>query len=119
VVARKLGVLEPPLTRSELTATLSDFRPELRVIPEARAAIDYVRTDPPLARPARPGYAMLTAAAVGLMPDWTREPLGLPHHGLAERTVVPVAGKVATTGIRWMLRPGQRTARALELQASG
>lgn len=114
VVARKLGVLNPPTTEAELRRVMADFRPELRAIPAAREAISYVRLHPPLALPARAPYAVLWAAAIALMPEWTRAELGLPRRPRLERTVIPRAGSLAVGAVRWALRPGQAAARALE-----
>lgn len=114
VVARKLGVLNPPTTEAELRRVMADFRPELRAIPAAREAITYVRLHPPLALPARAPYAVLWAAAIALMPEWTRAELDLPRRPRLERTVVPRAGSLAVGAVRWALRPGQAAARALE-----
>jgi hypothetical protein len=48
---------------------------------------------------------VLVAAAVALMPPWTRKPLALPHHPLLERTVARGLGHLATGTIRWAMRP--------------
>lgn len=114
VVARKLGVLDPPTTEAQLRRVMADFRPELRAIPAARDAMAYVRLDPPLALPAKAPYAVLWAAAIALMPAWARDELDLPSHPRLERTVIPLAGRAAVAAVRWALRPGQEATRALE-----
>ncbi len=114
VVATKLGVLDAPMTEAELKAQLAAFRPELRGIPAAREAIDYIRREPQLSAAAKPGYAALFAAAVGLMPTWSREPLGLPHRPLLERTLIHAGGVAATRGIGWIMKPGNDAALRLE-----
>ena len=60
---------------------------------------------PPLPWSARPAYAALVAAAIGLMPVWTRGPLRLPWLPVSERTVVRALGTAATGTIRWALKP--------------
>lgn len=105
IVARRLGVLDPPEDEAGLRALLAGFRPELRATPEARDAVAFLVWQPPLPLPARPAYGALVAAAIALMPRWTREPLGLPSYPLAERTVVRALGAAATRTIRWALRP--------------
>lgn len=102
-VARRLGVIDPPLTEAELTAQLAGYRPELRGTAEAREAVSLLLLRPPLPLPARLPYGVLVAAAVGLMPRWTRRQLWLPWLPLTEHTVVPALGKVATGTIRWAL----------------
>jgi uncharacterized protein (DUF2236 family) len=104
-VGRRLGVLDPPTTEAELEEALASYRPELRATPEAREAVRYVVLRPPIPLLARPAYAVLVAAAVGLMPAWTRVPLRLPLMPVTERTVVRVVGSLATGTIRWAMTP--------------
>jgi uncharacterized protein (DUF2236 family) len=109
-VGRRLGVLEPPTTEAELAEVLASYRPELRGTPEAREAVRYLLLRPPLPLAARAPYAALAAAAIGLMPRWTRLPLRLPYLPVSERTVVRALGGLATGTIRWALTtpPGPR-----------
>ncbi len=60
---------------------------------------------PPLPLAARAPYGVLAAAAIGLMPAWTRLPLRLPLLPISERTVVRAMGNLATGTIRWALFP--------------
>lgn len=105
LVARKLGVLDPPTTEAELTEALAAFRPELRGTAEAREAVSYLLFKPPLPLLARAPYGVLVAAGVALMPAWTRLPLRLPWLPVSERTVVRALGGLATGTIRWALTP--------------
>lgn len=114
-VGRRLGVLDPPTTEAELEEVLASYRPELRATPAAREAVRYVLLRPPIPLVARPAYAVLVAAAVGLMPAWTRVPLRLPLMPVTERTVVKVLGSVATGTIRWAMTP---PANAVEVDAA-
>jgi uncharacterized protein (DUF2236 family) len=102
-VARALGVLDPPTTVAELRETLESYRPELRGTTEAREAARFILVHPPVPLAARPAYGVLTAAAVGLLPSWSRWPLRLPYLPLAESTMVRVAGSGLTRTIRWAL----------------
>jgi uncharacterized protein (DUF2236 family) len=110
-VATRLGVVDPPTTVAELAATLAAYRPELRGTPEARATVAYLLLRPPLPVVARAPYGVLAAAAVGLMPRWTRRPLRLPWMPVSERTVVRALGGAATGTIRWAMAPRARAAR--------
>jgi uncharacterized protein (DUF2236 family) len=103
LVARKLGVVDPPTTVAELRQLLTDYQPELRGTTEARQAARFMLVHPPVPWAARPAYGVLTAAAVGLLPWWTRWPLRLPYLPLAERTLVRAAGDGLTRTIRWAL----------------
>lgn len=113
VVAEKLGVLDPPRTEAELDARLESYRPELRGTQHARDAVGMLIWHPDLPLAARPGYLALVAAAIGLMPLWSRRQLRLPWLPVTERTVVRALGHVATGAIRWAL-PG-----APEIEAAG
>jgi uncharacterized protein (DUF2236 family) len=102
-VARELGVVDPPETEAELAERIEAFRPELEGTAEARSAARFLLLSPPLALAARAPYALLAAAAVGLLPRWARLPLRLPYLPLAEATVVRAAGTAVTAGIRWVM----------------
>jgi uncharacterized protein (DUF2236 family) len=104
-VARRLGVVDPPTTEEELRRLLDSYRPELRATPDAREAVGYLLFKPPLPTAARLPYGVLVAAAIGLMPRWTRRPLRLPWLPVTERTVVRALGTFATGTIRWALTP--------------
>jgi len=103
VVARRLGVIDPPTSVAELKQTLADYRPELRGTTEARQAARFMLVHPPVPWAARPAYGVLAAASVGLLPWWTRLPLHLPYLPISERTVVRAAGDGLTRTIRWAL----------------
>jgi uncharacterized protein (DUF2236 family) len=102
-VARALGVHHPPRTLAEVRAELTDFRPELRGTPEARRAARFLLLEPPLPLAARGPYTVLAAAAVGLLPAWTRWPLRLPLLPVSEAVLVRPAGQFVTQVIRWSL----------------
>jgi uncharacterized protein (DUF2236 family) len=116
-VARRLGVVDPPTTEAELHAAVEAFRPELRATDHAREAAAYLIRHPELPYPARPPYWVLVAAAIGLMPEWSRGPLRLPTLPLAHDTVADVLGHVATRTVRWATA-GDR-AMAMRLRGSG
>jgi uncharacterized protein (DUF2236 family) len=112
-VARRLGVVDPPSTTAELAEVLASFRPELAATQHARDAVSFLLWHPDLPLAARPPYLGLVAAAVGLMPAWTRAPLRLPYLPLSERTVVRALGRTATGTIRWAMAPGREQAQEL------
>ncbi len=104
-VAEALGVLDPPRTEAEMRAQLADYRPELKGTPEARAAARFMLLNPPLPLVIRPVYGVLGAAAVGLLPRWTRWPLRLPYLPVTEAIPVRAAGEALTRTIRWATAP--------------
>ena len=109
VVGRALGADDVPTTLAELTAQLRAYRPELRGTTEARQAARFLLVSPPLPWVARPPYSVLAAAAVAMMPRWTRRPLRLPYLPLAEDTVVRAGGHAITGTIRWALGAQEET----------
>lgn len=104
-VAERLGVLDPPRTEAELRSQLVSYRPELRGTPQARDAIGFLIWHPALPLAARPGYLVIAAAAIAMMPAWSRLALRLPLLPVTERTVVRVLGTLATGTIRWAMTP--------------
>ena len=113
LVAERLGAVDPPRTEAALRAELESFRPELRATPEAREAVYDVLWRPPLPLAARPAYAMLRTAAIGLMPAWSREPLGLPYRPRLDRTLSRGLGHASTGMIRWAMTSGNSSSREL------
>lgn len=111
-VARALGAEEPPTTTTELAECLAAFRPELHSTDAARRTARYLLVRPPVPMVLLPGYAMLSAAAVGLLPRWGRLPLRLPYLPIAEATAVRATGVAITSTIRWAMRPSDRPTEA-------
>jgi len=104
-VARALGAEEPPTSTAELAACLDRFLPELESTQEARQTARYLLVHPPVPLVFRPAYTLLSAAAVGLLPRWSRSPLRLPYLPIVEATAVRATGVAATAAIRWIMRP--------------
>lgn len=87
-IAERLGAEHVPRSRVALRAYFRDVRPELVAGEQALGTMEF------LLRPL-PGNALMTAAhqvvvkaAIGLLPGWARDMLGLPHPGLASQAVV-------------------------------
>jgi len=106
VVARALGAEDVPTSVAELDAALAQFRPELAGTAAARRTARFLLIHPPVPLALRVPYGLLSAAAVGMMPRWTRLPLRLPYLPLTEATAVRASGILITSTIRWALRPG-------------
>ncbi|MFJ8728345.1 oxygenase MpaB family protein [Streptomyces bauhiniae] len=104
-VATAMGVENPPTTVKELRARLNSYRPELRLTPQTREAVHYILLRPPLPIPVLPPYLLLGAAAVSLLPTWSRDQLGLPVLPHTERWCVAPAGTAVTALIRYLLPP--------------
>ncbi|HEY3607496.1 MAG TPA: oxygenase MpaB family protein [Pseudonocardiaceae bacterium] len=104
-VAAAIGVVDPPRTEAELADRLAAYRPELRGTPEARSAARFMLLTPPLPLVSRAPYAVLGAAAVGLLPRWARWPLRLPYLPIIEASAVRAAGHGLVGGLRWVMTP--------------
>ncbi|MFC7491960.1 MULTISPECIES: oxygenase MpaB family protein [unclassified Knoellia] len=103
VVARRLGVIDPPLTTAELAAMIEDYRPELQSTAASREAARFLLLHPPLPLAAKPGYAALAAGAVALLPRWARRPLRLPWLPFTEMLLARPLGDAATATVRWAM----------------
>ncbi|MEN9644945.1 MAG: hypothetical protein RL238_1614 [Actinomycetota bacterium] len=103
LVAEAWGVNHAPRSVADLRAELKDFRDECRGTPEARQAARFLLLEPPLPLAARGPYTVLAAAAVSLLPGWTRWPLRLPYLPVSETVLVRPAGAAVTGLIRWSL----------------
>jgi uncharacterized protein (DUF2236 family) len=101
VVARHLGIDDPPTSIAGLRQQLADYRPELHSTRAARDAARYLLIEPPVSLAAYPGYLAIAGAAVSLMPRWTRWPLRLPLLPIGERLIADPAGNAVTGLIRW------------------
>jgi uncharacterized protein (DUF2236 family) len=108
VIADALGAENPPRSVAELRAALRRYQPELRTIPEARAAARFLLF-PPLPPAAIPVYGTVVAAAVSLLPWWARLSLRLPFTPVADAVLVRPAGQAITTLMRWALTSGAPT----------
>jgi uncharacterized protein (DUF2236 family) len=102
-VARGLGAVDVPETVVELDELMAMYRPELRGTPAARQAARFILVHPPVPLALRPPYGLLSAAAVAMMPRWSRIPLRLPWLPLTEATAVRTSGIVVTSAIRWAM----------------
>ena len=108
VVAKALGATDVPETVAELDEVMADYRPELASTPAARQAARFILVHPPVPLTLRLPYSMLSAAAVGLMPRWSRRELRLPYLPVTEATAVRASGMLVTAAIRWAMRPPPR-----------
>lgn len=107
-VAVRLGVPDPPRTVTDLQLDLARFRPELETTPGALDVVQFLLREPPLPRAARPGFGLLAAGAVGLLPGYAREMLGLRLRGplrrvdtaVMRRIAIPLGG-LGTAAVGW------------------
>jgi uncharacterized protein (DUF2236 family) len=101
-VAERLGATGMPTSVAAMEDTLAEYRPELASIPATKEAARFLLREPPVPVLARPGYGMLAAGAVALLPNWARRELDLPLPGPA-RGLAESVGRAGTTVVRWGL----------------
>ncbi len=100
VAASLLGATDLPRTVAELEEVIEGYRPELEATDAAREATRFMLLNPPVPMAARPGYALIAAGGVALLPEWARRELRLPVNraGIA---VATRAGGISTALVRW------------------
>lgn len=103
--ARRLGVLDPPTTVAEMESVLEDYRPSLRMTPEAREARDLLLKHPPLSPFEQVGYRSMTAGAIASLPTWARPMLELPTLPITDRMISRPVTRTTLAGLRWALTP--------------
>ena len=103
-VSEKLGVVDPPRSVAELADALASYRPELGGTSEARDTARFLLLYPPIPLLARPAYALISTAAVSMLPGWARRMLHIPPPlPVADDVVGRLCGEVATRAFRWTL----------------
>ncbi len=101
-LADVMGVEAPARSVGELTEAMATIRGELNAGEQARKAIRFLLV-PPLPLAARGPYAVLCAAAVGLLPGWVRWDLRIPYLPITERIAVRPATKALSAVIGWAM----------------
>src|SRR5260370_38854102 len=102
-MAVERGARARPRTEAEAAALIDRYRPELAGTPQAREAARFLLLRPPLPLILRPIYGGLAAAAVSLLPRWTRTELSLPSLPRTEAVLVRPVGHAVVNAIRWGL----------------
>jgi uncharacterized protein (DUF2236 family) len=107
VIADSLGAEPAPRTVAELEAALARFRRECRATRQSRTATRFL-LNPPVAILARPAYAIIAAAAIGLLPHWARRQLLVPLPPCADPLAVRPAARLVTAAIGWLMSADTR-----------
>ncbi|MGJ3509383.1 oxygenase MpaB family protein [Enemella sp. A6] len=102
LAAGKLGAEGVPTSVRELRDQLEGFVPELALTPAAADTARFLLREAPLPAPALPGYWMIAAGGIWLLPRWARDmldfraptPVWTLAHGL---------GRTATAVLGWAL----------------
>ena len=104
-VALALGAVDVPRTVDELDMRLEQFRPQLRLTPEARTARNFVLRGVGHWPHEVTTYGLLVSAATGVMPGWARRQLRLTSLPVADRLAVRPAARTLSMAIRWVVSP--------------
>lgn len=104
VLAEMLGATTPGPARTvaELDAWMHGIRPELRAERQARDAVRFL-LNPPLPLLSRGPYAVLAAAAIGLLPGWMTRQMRIPVIPLADPLAVRPATKALSAIVGWAM----------------
>jgi len=100
IVAEMLGAGDVPRSRAEVAAYFEGVRPELVAGPQALETIQYLRTPPFPDKTLQVAYQVIIQGAIGLLPDWARNMLGLNAEPLLE----VVSSRVATNALLSVMR---------------
>src|SRR5579862_1743289 len=103
-VARTLGAHWVPESRDEVSAYLKRVRPDLYAGPQAIDARNFLLRGVARRPNDRLVYAVVVAGALGVLPPWAREELGIPAVPLADALVVRPLVQTFSAALRWMLR---------------
>jgi uncharacterized protein (DUF2236 family) len=98
--ATRLGATDLPHSVAELEQVLESYRPELACTAAAREATRFMLLHPPVPLVARPGYALIAAGGIALLPSWARRSLRLPLSGPGV-AVASRAGAASAALVRW------------------
>jgi uncharacterized protein (DUF2236 family) len=104
VVAELLGARDVPRSRAQLRGYFRYMRPELGAGRQARRAARWL-VAPPLPLAARPPYALLLSAAIGMLPGRVRRDLRLIQPPLLDPFVVRPATSTLLGALGWALAP--------------
>jgi uncharacterized protein (DUF2236 family) len=100
-----------PRSVDEVESYFLRLRPELYAGPQARQARDWLRRGVARRPEERAVYTLLHAAAVGVLPRWARQELGLSAPASLDLlvdtgAVVPLT-RVVSAALRWVATPPQ------------
>ena len=102
VVAERLGCDPAAASTAQLRNYFRDMRPELGAGTQARDAARWLLM-PPLPLAVRPTYAVITGAAIGLLPQWVRRQLWLPLAPGVDPVLVRPSTTVLLRALDWVM----------------
>ena len=108
VLARDMGMVDPPTSVAELEQTIARFRPELRLTPDAEIARDFVSTGVVQGPLQKIAYWLLVQSSFSLMSPWAREMLGVPARGRLLQMVIRSSTSLLCSSLRLFVAPTPR-----------
>lgn len=105
VVARRLGAAWVPSSVEQVEAYFRRVRRDLYAGPQAMSARDFLLRGVAKRPEDRAVYALLIAAAIGLLPGWARTELRLPTPPLLDRCAVAPLTRTMCAALRWAVTP--------------
>ena len=104
-VALALGATAVPRSVGQLEEYFASVRPELALTREARTARNFVLRGVGRWPHEVTTYAILVAAAQGVLPPWARRQLRLPAVPAGDRLAVRPAARALGSALRWVVSP--------------
>lgn len=101
-VAHRLGAEAVPTTALDLAACLEGYRLECVSTDQTREALKFL-LNPPVALAMRPVYGVISAGAVGLLPDWAARMLRLQLPPGFDPLAIRLPAAAVTRTIGWMM----------------
>lgn len=106
-LAERLGATEVPGSQAELRAYFRSMRPQLEAGDQALSTVEFLMAGSATEPADRVAYTVLVQAAVGLLPSWGREMLGLRQVPLIEWAAVRPAARSLGGVLRWAMGPSE------------
>lgn len=101
-VGERLGAEDLPRTTEQLAETLRMFQEECEYGDQAKEAMRFLLR-PPMPVATIGAYGLISGAAIGLLPGWTREMLRLPTVPGLDPLAIRPAATVLTRTIGWLM----------------
>lgn len=102
IINDKLGGEHAARSVAELDEWMATIRPELIVGQQARDAARWLLRAP-LPITARPAFAVIAPAAIGLLPEWVRSALRLPNVPSLDPIIVQPAARALVRTLEWAI----------------
>lgn len=100
-----LGYEEAPDSFAKVEQNLEDYRSECEYTDQASVAIKFLVNPGVIPTATIPAYVLMSAAAISLLPRWSREMLKIPVPPLAGPLAIQPAARQLMSVLRWFAIP--------------